>query len=146
MNQFELEELAAQLAQQLTGGETIELIGDVGAGKTTFTKAFASALGVDQVVQSPTFTISNRYSARDGIELVHYDFYRLADPGIMSQELAETLVDPATITVLEWSDTVVGMLPEDRMTIHLIPTSETTRQVSVLPGGKKSQRICEALQ
>lgn len=146
VDQNELETLAARLGAQLRGGEVFELVGDVGAGKTTFTRALARALGVHGAVQSPTFTISNRYETDNGVDLVHYDFYRLHDAGIMRDELAETLGDVKAVTVLEWSDVVGDVLPADRITLTLTPTSETKRRVELVSGGVRSQKVLEAVQ
>lgn len=120
-----------KLGRLVRGGLTIELVGDVGAGKTTFTKGLAKGLLVEDDVQSPSFTISRVYEARDGLELAHYDFYRLADAGIMKDELAETMQDPQTITVIEWADIVEGILPEDRLTIHFASPTEETRTLTL---------------
>src|SRR5664279_3416586 len=109
----------AKLGRFLTGGEVIDLTGDVGAGKTTLTKGIAVGLGVDEDVQSPSFTISRVYEARDNLRLAHYDFYRLHSAGIMHDELAETMADQAAITVIEWSDIVKGVLPADHLSIHI---------------------------
>lgn len=141
----ELVQLAYKIASSLKGGEVIELVGDVGAGKTTFTKALATALGVKETVQSPTFTISNRYETANGRTLAHYDFYRLHDAGIMADELAETANDNGCITVLEWSDIVAEVLPEDRLTLTLTPLSEEKRSVTFHAGGKISKKILEQL-
>lgn len=110
----------------LKGGECIELIGDVGAGKTTLVKGVAAGLEIDEDVQSPSFTISRVYTARDGLSLHHYDFYRLSEPGVMSYELAESLSDPHAITVIEWAQTVADILPDQRMTITIdyLPENE----------------------
>lgn len=110
--------LGTQIAAQLHGGQVIELIGDVGAGKTTFTKGLARGLGITEAVQSPTFTISRRYQGKRW-HLAHYDFYRLDDAGIMQDELAETLADPDTITVIEWAGSVAGILPAEHITITI---------------------------
>lgn len=110
--------LGAQIAAQLHGGQVIELIGDVGAGKTTFTKGLARGLGIAEAVQSPTFTISRRYQGK-WWHLAHYDFYRLDDAGIMQDELAETLADSDTITVIEWAGSVAGILPAEHITITI---------------------------
>src|ERR1044072_91110 len=90
--------LGTRLGEVLRGGECIELVGDVGTGKTTLTKGIAKGLGVDDEVQSPSFTISRTYPARDELELHHYDFYRLSDPGIMRYELAESVDDSKVVT------------------------------------------------
>lgn len=97
------------------GGEMIELIGDVGTGKTTFTKGLGAGLQVDDDVQSPSFTISREYAARDGLELHHYDFYRLNDPGVVKYELAESIANSQAVTVVEWGETARDVLPADRI-------------------------------
>lgn len=120
-----------RLGSLLSGGDVIELVGDVGAGKTTLTKGIAAGLGVTEDVQSPSFTISRVYDGRDELRLAHYDFYRLHDAGIMADELRETIHDPQMITILEWADVVEGVLPEKRLTIHITSPTETTRQLTL---------------
>lgn len=119
------------IGSHLKGGEVFELIGDVGAGKTTFVKGLAQGLGIDDDIQSPSFTISRLYDARDGLQLVHYDFYRLTDPGIMENEVAEMIHDKTVITVIEWADIVEGVLPEHRYTIQFESPSETVRRLTM---------------
>ena len=128
---METKSLGEHLGRLLRGGETIELVGDVGAGKTTFTKGLAIGLGIDEAIQSPSFTISRVYDARDGLVLSHYDFYRLADAGIMNDELRETLGDPETVTVIEWADIVEGVLPTERLRLSFESPSETGRIVTI---------------
>ena len=127
----ETKELATRIASHLKGGEVFELVGDVGAGKTTFVKGLAKGLEVDDDIQSPSFTISRLYDARDDLQLVHYDFYRLTDAGIMADELNEMVHDDKMITVIEWADIVEGVLPESRYTIRFESPSETTRLITV---------------
>lgn len=133
MSEQEMRALGEKLGSFLKGGEVIELVGDVGAGKTTFTKGLALGLGIDEDIQSPSFTISRVYDARDGLLLSHYDFYRLNDAGIMANELTETTQDPTAITVIEWADIVEGILPAHRLRIEFSAPSETTRSL-VLTG------------
>ncbi len=127
----ETKDLAMDIGSHLKGGEVFELIGDVGAGKTTFVKGLAKGLAIDDDIQSPSFTISRVYDARDNLQLVHYDFYRLSDPGIMANEVAEMIHDDKTITVIEWADIVEGVLPENRYTIRFESPSETVRAISL---------------
>lgn len=124
--------LGRQIADKLSGGMCIELTGDVGAGKTTLVQGIGEGLQADDVVQSPSFTISREYDCRDGLRLVHYDFYRLNDAGIMSYELNESLTDPSAITIVEWATTVDAVLPDDavRVRIGMMPDDET-REVSI---------------
>lgn len=145
-----LEEMLAfgrAIASRLRGGEVIELIGDVGAGKTTFTKGLAEALGVQDAVQSPTFTISREYATSSALHLVHYDFYRLDDAGIMADELAETLAEATNVTVVEWAQTVSEVLPADRLTltISLVADDETARELTWNASSQVAQRLLEGV-
>ncbi len=137
--------LGAQIAGVLSGGEVLELVGDVGAGKTTLTKGIAQGLGIEETVQSPSFTISRVYDAVSGLRLVHYDFYRLNDAGIMADELRETIHDPRTITIIEWAGIVDGVLPDDRLTIAITSPSETDRIVKISAGGDSSRSVLERI-
>ncbi|MDB5167173.1 MAG: hypothetical protein JWN26_318 [Candidatus Saccharibacteria bacterium] len=138
---IEMNAFGKRLAGVLHGGEVIELIGDVGAGKTTLTKGIAEGLGVQEEVQSPSFTISRVYPVRDGLHLAHYDFYRLNDAGIMKQELDEVVKDQTTITVVEWGSIVSGILPTDRLTLTIVPPTEQTRRIIVEAHGPRSQKL-----
>ena len=135
-SESETHAVAKKLGSLLRGGEVIELVGDVGAGKTTFVKAMAEGLLVDEDVQSPSFTISRLYEAHDDLRLAHYDFYNLTDAGIMKDELSETMQDPMTITVIEWGKIVEGILPQDRLTIQLESPTEMSRKL-ILTGNQK---------
>lgn len=130
-NENETRQLGERLGRLLKGGEVIELVGDVGAGKTTFVKGLAKGLGIEDDVQSPSFTINRMYEARDGLWLAHYDFYRLNDAGIMANELAETSEDPKTITVIEWAGIVEGVLPERRLTVDFVSPTEESRKLTL---------------
>lgn len=124
-------DLAMKIGSSLKGGEVFELVGDVGAGKTTFVKGLAKGLAIEDDIQSPSFTISRLYDARDGLQLVHYDFYRLTEPGIMANEVAEMIRDEKTVTVIEWADIVEGVLLENRYTIRFESPSEDVRSISL---------------
>lgn len=128
----EMKQLGYSIGASLISGKVFELIGDIGAGKTTFTKGLAAGLGVDDDVQSPSFTISRTYDARNGFQLVHYDFYRLDDPGIMANEIAELVQDATSVTVIEWADIVDGVLPKERVVVKITAPSETTRTVEIV--------------
>jgi tRNA threonylcarbamoyladenosine biosynthesis protein TsaE len=140
-SEAEMKTFGARLGALLQGGETIELVGDVGAGKTTLTKGIADGLGIDEDVQSPSFTISRVYDSPAGLPFAHYDFYRLHDAGIMADELHETLHDPQTITVIEWAEIVAGVLPVDRLTVHITSPAEETRAMTIVAGGDKSRAL-----
>lgn len=126
----EMIEFGKEIGSNLEGGSVLELIGDVGAGKTTFTKGLALGLGVLETVQSPTFTISRIYEG-DNLTLSHYDFYRLNDYGIMKMELAENLSDPQNITVVEWAGELADILPEKHLKLIFESVGEDKRLVKV---------------
>lgn len=123
--------LGQKVAQNLDLPAVIELVGDVGAGKTTFTRGLAQGLGVTEPVTSPSFTISKRYLTDRGGELIHYDFYRLSDPGVMRNELAETLREPNSVVVIEWGSDVANLLPEKHLRLDLTLNPDGSRSVIV---------------
>ena len=132
----EMLSFGAKLGAGLRGGETFVLTGDVGAGKTVITKGIAKGMAVDDDVQSPTFTISRVYEARDALRLAHYDFYRLNDAGIMRDELHEVLSDNKVVTVIEWADIVEDVVPKDSVRITITPTSESVRELTIDDPGR----------
>ena len=140
-----MKQLGAQIGASVRGGETIMLIGDIGAGKTTFTKGLALAMGISEDVQSPTFTISRVYDTSDSRVLAHYDFYRLSDPGIMRAELTEAAHDSNTVTVIEWGDVVADALSKDVLSVKITLTGEDSRSVELTATGA-AQRIIEEIQ
>lgn len=109
----------------------IELVGDVGAGKTTFTKGLARGLEITEEITSPTFTISKVYENSRGQKLVHYDFYRLENPGIMVEDLFENLQDPQTVTVIEWADTVSEILPANHLRLEILINDDGSRTLNL---------------
>ena len=133
------------LGRSFRGGEVLELVGDVGSGKTTFTKGLAAGLGVDEDVQSPTFTISRVYAAPNGLTLHHYDFYRLPDPGVLRMELAEMTTGEHNVTVIEWADVVADVLPSDRLQITIRATADDARILKLHADGPHSQALIEAI-
>lgn len=130
----EMISFAKSFAKDISVPSLIELVGDVGAGKTTFTRGLAEGLGISEPVTSPSFSISKYYAFRRNNQpctLVHYDFYRLPDPGLMAEDLSESINSPDTITVVEWADSVVDLLPADRITITITQNPDTTRTITV---------------
>lgn len=124
------EAIGEAIGRHLRGGETIELTSDLGGGKTTLVRGIAQGAGSGDHVSSPTFTVSKTYDAGH-LQLHHFDFYRLHEAGIMRDELAELIGDPAYVVVVEWSDLVQDVLPEDRLTVTLEATSEDERRITL---------------
>lgn len=113
------ERLGELLGCLIDAAEVLELRADLGGGKTTFTRGLARGLGSKDTVSSPTFTIKQTYECRNGLKIHHFDFYRLTEPGIVKDQLSESLDDRKVITVVEWSDTVKDVLPKNRIIIEL---------------------------
>ena len=140
-----MQRLGVAIGQAVFGGEVLELVGDIGAGKTTLTKGIAKALDINEPVQSPTFTISRVYDSPRGLRLAHYDFYRLGEAGIMGDEISEA-VDNDSVVVVEWAGAVDGDLPEDRLVVKITTISEEERLVEFHPGGKKSTELRQKIK
>ena len=107
----------------------IELVSDLGGGKTAFVRGLAQGMGIVDMVHSPSFTISNVYKGHN-LTLYHLDFYRLKTPGIMQNELAEFINDRQAVTAVEWAEIVEDILPADRLTVEIDALTETGRQIT----------------
>lgn len=125
----ETEKLASQIGSRLRGGEVLALSSDLGGGKTAFVRGLARGMGSTDHVASPTFTISREYKAPSKhLTLYHFDFYRLAEPGIMANELAEIIDDPHAVVAVEWGDIVEGVLPDKKVVVQIKRTGEDSRE------------------
>lgn len=140
-----MKQLGEAIGRSVSGGEVLELVGDIGAGKTTLTKGIARALGINEPVQSPTFTISRVYNSPKGLRLAHYDFYRLGEAGIMGDEIREAM-DDDSVVVVEWAGAVDDALPKDRLVVKITTISEEERLVEFHPGGKKSTELWQKIK
>lgn len=107
-------ELGRLIGQALQGGEVVELTSDIGGGKTTLTKGIVEGIGCKTIVTSPTFTVAKQYKGRQ-VELYHFDFYRLSDPGIVGAELQELLGESSIVIVIEWSDIAKPLLVDKEL-------------------------------
>lgn len=125
-------EIGQIIGRFLKGGDVLELVSDLGGGKTTLVKGIAAGAGSKDVVQSPSFTISRVYACRDKLDIHHFDFYRLSDPGVLAGELADSLDDKNTIVIVEWADIVNDILPESRTRINIKSVDESEREFEIL--------------
>lgn len=140
------EALAAQLAKASWPGMVIALDGELGAGKTKFTQAFAKTLGVEGVVNSPTFTIIKEYtSAR--LPLYHMDVYRLTMEE--ADELGmEEYFDGDGVCVVEWASRVASLLPTERLAIQItssLQSQATARKFTIQASGQPYVALCDRL-
>lgn len=132
---------AHKLGEKLRSGDVITLEGDLGAGKTHFTKGIGQALGVKRVINSPTFTIIKEYKGR--IPLYHMDVYRL-------QEEDEDLgfaeyFHGEGVTVIEWASIIESQLPENRLDIIIRHEGGDKRSIELMPKGERWIKLCEEL-
>ncbi len=134
------------LGRKLAGGEVIELVGDLGSGKTVLVRGLAEGINSQDKVQSPSFTLSRIYHGRQALEIHHFDFHRLDDAGVVGQELAEVLANHKFIAVIEWAQIVKNTLPTERLQINLITESEESRELRFRAIGEKAQSLIETLK
>lgn len=137
----ETEKLAYQLADKLGPGDVLTLEGDLGAGKTTFTKSIAKGLGITRNVNSPTFTILKQYEGR--LPLNHLDVYRLADS---DEDLGwDELFYGDAVSIIEWAHLIKEDLPEERLAIQIHRLEDDKRKFTFTPFGTRYERLCEEL-
>lgn len=133
----ETQEIAKNLAKELTGGTVLALSGDLGSGKTTFTQGLGRALGIEKV-NSPTFVILRSYDVRNKIQdvsmktLYHIDLYRTqTEHDIEGIGLDEIFQDQEAIVVIEWPEKLGDMLPEKRVDIRFEYINENERKITI---------------
>lgn len=110
--------IAKELSEGAAPGETFTLLGDLGVGKTVFSKGFAEGLGVKEIVNSPTFTIVNVYES-GRLPMYHFDVYRIADPEEMYEIGFDEYVYGDGVSLIEWANLIEDMLPEKRTEITI---------------------------
>lgn len=133
-------ELGKTIGSQLQAGDVLVLDGDLGAGKTTFTKGLAVGLEIPEIIKSPTFTIIHEY--QDGrLPLYHMDAYRLEEGG--AEELGlEEYFDGDGVSVVEWAEFVEDELPTDFLSVHFKRTNDdNTRILEFEPHGSHFEQI-----
>ena len=143
MNRFvsnseeETAEVAAKIAADSRPGDVFALNGDLGAGKTVFSRGFAVALGVECPICSPTFTIVQEYEIRDNLKpdlerLYHMDVYRIPDSdSALAFGVDEFLDDESAIKLIEWSERVRDILPSTTTTIEIKHLNEHSREIII---------------
>jgi tRNA threonylcarbamoyladenosine biosynthesis protein TsaE len=136
----EMDQLAGIVAKHLEKGDCLGLEGDLGSGKTTFTKFLAKHLGIKDTVNSPTFTILKVYQGL--LPLYHIDVYRLEDIGY-DYELEEYIYNEG-ISVIEWYPYIRAMLPEDILSFKIQFIDDSTRKVTIGGNGRYA-RIVETI-
>lgn len=134
--------LAASMAEQAQSGDLLLLVGDLGAGKTTFAQGFAAALGVSEPVTSPTFTLAREYHGR--LLLHHLDVFRLDQISEVLDLGLPELLDSDGVILIEWGDAIRQTLPNDYLEVALTfiegqPSPPDERTVVLTPVGPRWQ-------
>ncbi len=125
----ETEAIGAKLAPKLWPGAVIAYTGDLGAGKTAFTRGLARGLGCSELVTSPTYTIVNEYLG-GRMPLFHFDMYRLGSAEDLWDIGWEDYLDRGGICAVEWSENVAGAL-EDPIFVHIEKTGDESRKITI---------------
>ncbi len=145
--------LAARLAGLLAdeaghdeGADVLALVGDLGAGKTTFTQGLAAGLGIDAAVTSPTFVLINRYPGTGGRALQHVDCYRLSNAAAEMWDVGiDDLFAGDDIVVIEWADRIPGLLPDDYLEIGFEYVDENRRRICFAAHGERYVTLLKQL-
>ena len=135
-------ELAQNIESEKFPNMVICLSGDLGSGKTVFTKGFAKAMEIEEDITSPTFNIIKEYTSGD-MPLFHMDVYRL--DGKVEDLGIEEYFTKRGVTIIEWSDTILDYLPSKRLDIKIKVVNENERIFVITPYGKKYEDLCEAV-
>ena len=133
-------ELAQNIESEKFPSMVICLNGDLGSGKTVFVKGFASALGIEDNITSPTFTIVKEYLTGE-MPLYHMDVYRLDEENFG----IEDYFNKDGICIIEWADLIEDRLPSERLDINFKIIDENTRILVFKPYGAKYEELCNAV-
>ncbi len=140
-NEFETIEIAQNFESEKFPNMIICLDGELGSGKTVFTKGIANALGIEETITSPTFTIIKEYNGE--LPLYHMDVYRL-DGNIDGVDIEEYFTKGGVV-VIEWAETIKDILPEERLDVKFKVLDENRRLLIFEPHGEKYEELCEAV-
>jgi len=125
----ETKAFAANLAKELKPGSVLALHGDLGSGKTCFVQGLAEALGVREIVNSPTFTIINEYQGR--FRLYHIDLYRVKSAAEAEALGLEDILEGSGITAIEWPEKISTLLPKDAVHVYFEFVDVNRRRIAV---------------
>ena len=132
-SEAETEQFASDFARKVKTGTIIALHGNLGAGKTVFSRGFARGLGITEPISSPTFTIIQEYPIENNNWLFHLDLYRIENSdAALAFGLDEYLEDDNSIMLIEWSERIPELLPPETTHIYIIHKDETTREIVVM--------------
>ena len=132
-NSLQTENIGIRLAESVPYGSVIAMFGDLGAGKTAFTRGFAKGMGIESDVSSPTFALVNEYRG-NGKVLYHFDMYRISGwDDLYSTGYFDYLDDGATL-IIEWSENIEAVLPENCIKVAITKTSNPDERIIEITG------------
>jgi tRNA threonylcarbamoyladenosine biosynthesis protein TsaE len=123
----------------------IELRGDLGAGKTTFTRHLLRALGVTGPIKSPSYTVVEPYETPAGLRVWHFDFYRFRDPREWEDAGLRDLFTAQGLKIAEWPEHAAGVLPRADLVLELTVKATEAREVGIMAGSAAGSRLLHAL-
>ena len=141
-SELETIEIAQNLESEKFPNMIICLDGELGSGKTVFTKGFASSLGITENITSPTYNIIKEYESGE-MPLYHMDVYRL--DGNADGIGIEEYFTKGGVVIIEWADSIKDILPKERLNIKFKVVDENKRVLIVTPYGKQYEELCEAV-
>ena len=136
-------ELAQNIESEKFPNMVLCLQGELGSGKTVFVKGFASSLGIDENITSPTFNLVKEYNNGE-MPLYHMDVYRLENGDDGSFGLTDYF-NKGGVTIIEWSDIIKDSLPEERLELKFKVIDENTRVITLIPHGKEYEDLLSAV-
>ncbi len=142
--EHDTEAIARAMAAKAFNGMFIALYGELGAGKTAFVRAFAAALGIDDVT-SPTFTIVCEHESNINIPLLHFDAYRLENEDELYAIGFDDYMQKNGIILMEWADRVCAALPANRFDITIDGSGFDARRITISAFGRYYERLLEAM-
>ena len=128
----ETQKIGYEVAEKIKKGDVISLTGSLGAGKTVFAKGFAKQLGIDEAIVSPTFTLVQEYDGR--MKMYHLDLYRLSGEDEFESMGGEDFLYSDGVTLIEWSEKIESMLPDDTIYVKITINEDLTRTIEITGG------------
>ena len=128
----ETQKIGYEVAEKIKKGDVISLTGSLGAGKTVFSKGFAKQLGIEEAIVSPTFTLVQEYDGRE--KMYHLDLYRLSGEDEFESMGGEDFLYSDGVTLIEWSEKIESMLPDDTIYVRITINEDLTRTIEITGG------------
>ncbi len=135
------EKAGEALGAALPYGSVVALFGDLGAGKTAFTRGFVRGAGIESFVSSPTFALVNEYSG-GGKTVYHFDMYRITSPDDLYSTGYFDYLDEGATLIIEWSENIVDDLPEDCIKVNIIKSGDENHRILEISGCEEIEIAC----